>query len=763
MNLKLITLLCLAWLPAAVQAQATYPIRGFVVDSTSAEPLPGANVVLSGTDRGASTNLDGYFVIGGLEPGDYTLQISYLGYRTRTVHLPVRTEIMEPLHLGLIPQSMELGELVVTTEAEDEEQETRESPRVSTVPLTSQAFRALPSLGAEMDVLRILQTLPGVKSSSDLSSALYVRGGSPDQTLILMDHNVVYNPNHLFGLFSTFNADAVKRTELIKGGFPAQYGGRSGSVLEVITNEGNRKETEGMVSVGLISARGALEGPLPGRRGSYAVSGRRTYMEPILDFLRESLDTDLPDYYFYDANGKINFDLSPRTTLTLAGYLGRDDMDFEFGAEDDRWKALLSWGNRTFTARLRQVLSRDLYFSAGAAVSEYQSKWTFDDEGVIVDDGLDRLTDYSVKSDLEYLGHPRHRLQTGLWISRYDFRFRERNESLTWVDIDTFTYNYSLYLQDVWKLGALWEIQPGLRGYYHQAGDQVRFDPRLSILYRLDVDKRIKLAGGRYTQWINVLAMGESLTSNFDLWIPVDQSMKPPYSDQAVLGFEWDPRPDLQATFETYYTDMNGVVAFDPLVDSGTQAADPFVFGDGYAYGAEWMLRKTAGPISGWLGYSLSWTRRRYPETLYNEGNWFYPKWDRRHDFIAVANYAASRNWDLSATWRYNTGQGYTQAVGVYTLEFPGLDPGMWNDQGRYVVPGTTNNYRFPADHRLDLSATYKHQLFGLPAQFVLSIYNVYSRRSFWQRTFDTTENPVKVEDVKLLPILPLVSYEVRF
>ncbi len=753
--------LCLLALWAS-SAFADNPIRGFVVDSTSAEPLPSANVLVKGTSRGASTNLDGYFVIDHMEAGRYTLVVTYLGYHNSQVQVEVTDRLSNPLRIGLLPEAMALEEVVVTLTQEDEQAEVRLSPRVSTVPLTSTALRAIPTLGAEMDVMRSLQTIPGVKASSDISSALYVRGGSPDQTLILMDHNVVYNPAHMFGLFSTFNADAVKRLELLKGGFPAQYGGRSGSVLEVITNEGNRNETEGMFSLGVISARGALEGPLPGKRGSFAVSARRTYMEPVLDALRKAYDTDLPDYYFYDANGKLNFDLTPKTTLTLAGYMGNDKMDFEFGDPDERGLARLDWGNRTFTARARHVLSRNLFFSAGASFSRYHSNWTFADEAVTVENAEDRLVDYSVKADLEFLGHEKHRLQTGFWVSRYDFRFLDENENLTWVDIDTFTYNYSLYVQDTWRVSPLFEVQPGLRGYYHRAGDYLRLDPRLSLLYYLDVNKRLKLAGGRYTQWINVMTMGEGFDS-FDLWVPVDGSMAPSYSNQIVLGYEWDPQEDLEVTTETYYTDMHDIVTLDPLTDEGQVAADPFLSGKGYAYGWEWMVRKNRGALTGWLGYSLSWTRRQFPNSLVNGGDWFYPKWDRRHDFLVVLNYEASRRWDLSASWRYNTGQGFTQALGIYTMEYPGVSPGIWDNQGRSTLPGSLNNYRFPADHRLDVTATYKHHFFGLPARLSLNIYNVYSRRSYWQRNYDTRENPVDVLDLRLLPILPLLSYEVRF
>ncbi len=746
----------------ALSAQTRNPIRCFVVDATSGEPLPAANIVLVGTKRGASTNLDGYFVLGNLEPGIYTLEASYLGYHTARKRVVVTDVLMDPITIELVPSAVQLEEVVVAVEEEDD-LETRQSPKVSIIPLDAGTLRKMPSLGGEMDVLRTLQQLPGVKASSDISSALYVRGGSPDQTLILMDHNVVYNPTHLFGLFSTFNADAVKRIDLMKGGFPAEYGGRSGSVLEVITNEGNRRETEGLVSLGVISARGALEGPLPHKIGSYAVSARRTYMEPILEAIRDIADIDLPDYYFYDANGKFNLDLSPKTTLTVAGYAGSDRMTFDTGPEDSPINLEMTWGNRTLSSRLRQVLSRTAYFSVSAAVSRYRSDWSITNDGADLESAVDQLYDYSLKSDLEFLGSENHQVKTGIWLSYYDLLLRITHSDQDFVDVDDDTYNFSVYVQDRWRIHSRWELQPGLRGYYHEKGDWIRFDPRLAVVFYYRPDMRFKIAGGRYTQWIDMITFGEGM-SNFDIWTPIDETMKPTYCDQIVLGYEWEPRSDLEFTAETYYTDMNDVATFNMLTDEkSVDGSHAFLFGEGYAYGLELMLRRKTGRLSGWVGYTLSWTKRRFPDTYLNDGDWFYPKWDRRHDFIATAMYELSPRWDLSASWRYNTGQGITEPVGMMTTQIAGVDPQYLPDDGRQVLYGNYNNYRFPADHRLDLTATWKHRLFGKPARLNLSIYNVYSRRAYWMRITDTSENPVVIEDIKLLPILPMISYEVRF
>lgn len=750
-------------------------IRGFVVDAGSGEPLPVASVLIDGSDLGSSTNLDGYFVIEVPEAGTFLLNVSYLGYNTVQAEVTIYYDVKKIMTIELPRSSVVLEEAVIVMK-QDESKIQRESPQVSAVPVDAQIIRVMPSLGAEMDVLRALQNIPGVKASSDLSSSLHVRGGSPDQTLILMDHTTVYNPSHLFGLFSTFNADAVKRVELIKGGFPAYYGGRTGSVLDVITDEGNRKEVKGLVSIGIISARASIEGPLPNKRGSYAISFRRTYMDPILDAMRNSYDIDLPSYYFYDANAKGNLDnanidilLTERSTLTLAGYWGTDQMVFDFGASDSRLRAFMEWGNRTFTSRYRYVLGENMFLAISGTYSRYSSEWGFENKEVVFEKADDKFRDYSLKADLEFLGSQDHHVKVGVVGSKWDFLFKDGNSDLQWIDVDTSTYTFAAYAQDNWRINSLFELQSGLRAYFHGAGKHFQLDPRLAVVYRHDVDMRFKLALGRYSQFVNVISFGDAF-NNFDVWVPVDKSMGPSYSHQAVVGWEWDRYDGYEVTTEAYYTDMNNITTFDQLSDRTTgNASDAFVIGDGYAYGFEWMIRRKRGRLTGWLGYSLSWTKRHFPGSSVNSGEWFYPKWDRRHDFVAVSSYKLTDKWDLSGSWRYNTGQGFTQGLGVYTLR---LGDGVGNGD-MAVLPGSKNNYRFPADHRLDITAAYNHLFMGkesLPAKLTISVFNVYSRRSYWQRNYDaeaydenTSDRYVEVTDLKLLPILPLVGYEVRF
>lgn len=737
------------------------PIRGFVVDASSLEPLPRASVKVLGTSYGAVSNTDGYFVVNGVPEGAYSVTISYLGYATITREVIVDGNNAS-LKIELERKGVELKSVQISSKRSQRDEELRATPRVSTVPVEAKLIKTLPSFGGEMDVLRAIQILPGVKASSDINSSLYIRGGSPDMTLIQMDHCVVYNPSHMFGLFSTFNADAVKHIDLIKGAFPAEYGGRAGSVLDVTTNEGNRNQSQGLASVGIVSAKVAYEGPLPNSAGSYALSARRTYFDPILSAMRKAMDTDLPDYYFWDGNGKVNLDLTDRTTFTVAGYAGDDAFDVQFGPKEDRGTFHLDWGNQTYTGRVRHVLSQDAYLSSSLSYSRYASHWNVGDQKVTFDQAEDLMQDYTWKADAEYYGFADHRIKAGLQATDYKIHFHEWTTDVTRVNVDSSAWNYAVYLQDSWRLGLHFELQPGLRIYYHDPRSQYYLDPRLSAVYYYDDRIRFKLAGGHFSQFMNLITFGEGF-SNFDIWIPVDASMKPPATDQVVAGFEWDREDGYNVTVEGYYTDMDQITAFDPMTDQGgKEAGDAFVVGRGYAYGAEFLVEKKLGSITGMMGYTLSWTKRQFPNTLINDGNWFYPKWDRRHDFIVAAAYPLNDRWELSADWRFNTGQGFTKYLGLYTERLAGSNPSDYGNVGRFAQPGSMNNYRFPADHRLDIAASYKHQFFwGLPAKLNISIYNAYSRRSYWLYTADTEK--LTTDYVKLLPIIPMASYEVRF
>jgi hypothetical protein len=288
-------------------------------------------------------------------------------------------------------------------------------------------------------------------------------------------------------------------------------------------------------------------------------------------------------------------------------------------------------------------------------------------------------------------------------------------------------------------------------------------------MYHYDTRTRIKFAAGRYHQFIDFISFGEG-ASFMDMWMPYDGSVPVMYADQLVLGFEHDPQPDLEFTTELYYNQLHNVHGYDMSIDRGSDMESAFLIGEGNAYGAEFMLRRKAGRLTGWLGYSLAWSKRRFEGTYLNFGNEFYPKWDRRHDFISVATYKLTKKWDISSSWRYNTGQGYTRAMGIMERQIGNIPNDYYASKGYVLIYGAKNNYRLPADHRLDMAFAYNHKFFGKDAKLNISIYNVYSRRSIWFKNYsieiphDGSETPqVREEDIKLLPILPLINYEVRF
>ena len=760
-----LSLAMLILLPCVTISFASSSIRGFVTDGVTAEPLPLANVLLKGETRGASTNLDGFFVIPAVPAGDHILMVRYLGYETKELKITVNEEGNLPLQIEIFPLSVQLDEVIYSVEELDENI-LRQGAIVSTTPLSPGDIRKIPELMGERDVMRAVQAIPGVKASSDVSSALYVRGGNRDMTLLALDQCTVYNPAHMFGLFSTFNSEAVKHLTLMKGGFPAEYGGRAGSVLQVVTNDGNRNNYSGSASISLISSRAAIEGPLPNNTGSMAFSARRTYFDPLIKGLQEFDDEefgDIPMYYFYDTNGKVTLDLTPGTVMTIGGYLGRDDLEGDFGDEYSPSTIATNWGNRTIYGRLRQVVGQSSFLTATVAHSEYKSGFRDKNENILLARLKNHFHETSFRSDLEMLGVEHHHFKTGIQISRYSTAFRIDNAEAILLDFSDEVTNYSHYLQDTWRMSALWEARPGIRWYYHKGGDFVRFDPRLALVYHYNERTRFKCAAGRYTQWVNIVAQGETFSA-LDIWTAIDGTVKPTYADQLVFGVEYDGSNDLEYTFETYYTQLQDVLFFDENSDDAQTMQEAYLSGEGKAFGFEGLVRRKSGRLSGWIGYSLAWSQQRFPGTDVNSGDWFYPKWDRRHDLTVVARYQLNPKWFMSSMWMYHTGQGYTRGVGVMTREYAHLNPAFDDSQGREIVYGSVNNYRLPSDHRLDVSLGYDHQfLKRYPATLTFSIYNLYSRRALFYRAYNTEVNPVEERDVRLLPILPLVSYEVRF
>ena len=735
------------WLLAAGAAQAA-TLSGFVTDADNGEALPLAAVVVEGVRLGANSNSSGYYAVKQVPDGEYVVTASYIGYRTLrdTLRFEAGTDIRRDWSLTYQP----IREEAVVVEAEREEEE-EQATQSSFIVLQVEPLQQMPAMG-EADLLRSLQLLPGIQSASDLSSGLYVRGGGPDQTAILLDHIPLYNPSHLFGFFSTFNPDAIKDVQLYKGAYPAAYGRTLGAVLDVSNREGNRQRFSGRGGISLISSRLLAEGPIGG--GSWMAAGRRTYLEPVFGAIR-AFDVDIPlGYYFYDFNGKIN-QRRGDDTFTLSTYWGQDDLRVKLFGEEESFVDM-RWGNRALTARWTRVFSPDLFGHFMAAGSYYRSAMDFSifNTPVAIENSI---RDLSLKGDLDYFAHRDHTLTLGFLATLFRFRFSQTFNREEQDDLRQGSGLISAYVQDQWQADPVTRLRLGGRTTWFSEGNRLHFSPRLSLSRALTEKVRVKAAGGMYRQYLQLITT--ETFSGGDIWVPLDDSVEPGRSWQGVAGAEWNPSRQYQFTVEGYYTDLANLVVLDTAVAADSEAArSDEIFlsgGTGWASGAELFLQRRSGALTGWMGYTLGWTRRTFPEL--NQGRAFPPKYDRRHDLSFVLSYRAGK-WRLGSNLVYATGQAFTPASVRYSLREP--TTGVAYD---YVLPSRRNSARLLPYHRLDVSITRDLMLGGLESEIYLQVFNLYSRRNEWFVQYETEESETKAEVVPQLPIVPTLGLNFVF
>lgn len=729
-------------------------MHGYIVDSRNGETLIAANIAILETGRGTTSNSSGYYSLTNLQPGTYTLIASYIGYHRfeRVVELEAGQALR--LDIELVSESFELEEIVVTSEKEEE---ARRNIGMASMPV--QQIREVPAV-MEPDVFRSVQLLPGVKAASDFSSGLYIRGGSPDQTLILLDETTVYNPSHFFGFYSTFNPDAVKDIQLYKGGYPARYGGRLGSVLSVYNKDGNRNELQGRVSVGMLASRAMLEGPH--KWGSWMFAVRRSTLEPLLAAMRQEID-NVPDlFYFVDLNGKVNFDVSEKDRFSVAFYSGGDRVVFPF--EEDA-EISLGYGNRTLSTNWRHIFSERLFGTVTLTASRYFNTPEFEIAGTPFDRN-NNVYDYSAKADLEYLPGANHTLSTGFWTGYRKLTFRDRfDNEVTFNERIENTYA-SFYLQDRWQPSDRWVLEAGVRGNWFSSGDYVRIEPRASMEFRPSNRVRLQAAYGRYYQFLTLVT--NEAFSGFDLWLTTDDGVPPSWGDQYVLGVKSIPFDSWGFDVELYYRTMRDLFELNPFVvnASGMDYPELFRFGEGHAYGVEVFLERRIGRLTGFAGYTFGVTRRKFPG--FNapvlddpaRARFYSPKYDRTHDVNLVLNYELSRRWKFTAIFNYATGQAYTEPTGrMQIIDMP------WSNLVRETfIVEKLNDARLPDYHRLDIAFTRKGTFFKIAdAEWQFQLINVYSRRNIWFYQYDFDKNPVEREEVALLPIIPSFSYTVHF
>ena len=730
-------------------AQDTASLNGFVRDATSAETLLFANVVLLNTTFGTATNTTGYYTLTGLQPGTYSIICSYIGYEDFRIELTLSAGENRRLDINMVPEGFTLDGVEVTAEKELEE----ESRSIGVSQLSIESVQRLPTI-LEPDVFRSLQLLPGVKAASDYSSGLYIRGGSPDQTLILLDRTTVYNPSHFFGFFSTFNPDAIKDVRLYKGGYPSEYGGRLGSVVDIYNKDGNRVETKGGLSLGLLASRAFVEGPYS--KGSWMLAVRRSTLEPLLAVLRNQDVDGIPDsFFFLDVNGKVNFDASDNDKLSVAFYGGTDQLDLPF-VDDARID--LAYGNRTLSTNWTHIFSQSLFSNFTFTYSRYFNEPIFQIAGTEFN-RTNNVWDISAKGDFEYIPNERHALKVGFWSGIFTFRLRDVFDDQEGLTERIQSPYSSLYVQETFRPRPDWQIQAGVRASYFEQGGYFRVEPRISLENRPNARTRLQLGYGRYHQFLTLIT--SELFTGFDLWLTTGEGVEPSFGDQFVAGIKTDLSDQYDLDVEFYYRTMRDLFQLDPFLPdaAGFEYDELFTIGEGFAYGSEVLIRKNEGRLNGFIGYTLGLTNRRFPDI--NEFDYFPPKYDRRHDLNIVANYDLSDKWRLTSVFTLATGQAYTEPGSQYKL----LDDPI-SSEVRSTLISPFNEARLPAYHRLDLGFSRLGKFFNFAdSELQIQLINAYGRENVWFYFFEfEDDNTVTRNTIPQIPVpIPNISFTLRF
>jgi hypothetical protein len=753
-----LSLAALLAIPADLaRAQAPFTsLEGVVRSREGGDPLPHARLVLkqAGTAEGDSIGArartttsgpGGVFSFPDLAPARYTLRAQAYGYLDRIDSLSLGSV---PLHwdIDLEPNPFHVAPVDVGGERPLERGE-EESP--GKITLSTARVKELPSVG-EPDLIRSLQLLPGVQAASDLSSGLYVRGGGPDQTLILLDGVPVYNPTHAFGFFSTFNPSAVDEGSLYKGAYPSPYGGRLGAVLDVSNRDGSGSGVHGEGGISLVAGRLTLEGPI--RNGSWILSGRRTYLDPVLNAVRND-STEIPSYYFYDLNGRLHRSFGARDNGYLSAYHGRDAMHLDL--DQGTWIDM-RWGNLTGAARWIHRFHPHLLGTFVASGSEYRS----DTDVHIFSTPIrfaNSLREWSGTVDLDWRPSGPHALRGGVVGTAYQFRLDQEFNHVSQDGLSKRPASVAAYAEDLWNPSALWSIRPGLRAESF-AGQRILLEPRLAVSRVINSEIRAHVGGGGYTQRLQLVST-EGF-SGADFWVPTDDSADPGRSWQAVAGADWEPNPAYSLSVEGYYTWLQNLVQIDNrrTADAPSSTTNEIFLtgGRGRATGVELFLQRRRGTVTGWIGYTLGWSNRSWPEL--NQGQTFPPKYDRRHDLKVVLQVSGER-WSYGADFLYGTGQAFTPLSARYAL----AEPSTGETQDELLLPGTRNSARLLPYHRLDLNVTRHGHLFGARADWYLQVFNVYNRKNEWFVQYDTDDPETVPKIIHQLPIIPTIGVNFDF
>ncbi|MAO46570.1 MAG: hypothetical protein CL823_05405 [Crocinitomicaceae bacterium] len=781
---RILSALIILIVSSSAIAQNTFTLSGHIQDSHSGEQLIGGTVYCEDIQQGIVSNIYGYYSLT-LPEGNYTVQVTYIGYTTQRIELELNEDIYKDFNL--VPGTT-LSEAVVTgnktVKIEDQVQ-------MSKVEIPIDQIKRLPAIGGEVDLLKVLQLMPGVQSGNEGSSGLYVRGGSPDQNLMLLDGVPLYNVSHLFGFFSVFNADAVRNMTLTKGGYPARYGGRLSSILEIHMKDGNMKEYHVDGTVSIISSKLTVEGPLIEDKVSFMLSGRRTYLDLLLNPLirmsaGSSSDMIMPSYNFYDFNGKINWKISEKDRLFFSAFNGRDKFGLETELNEEDGFGLdvgLNWSNQIEAIRWNHVWTPKLFSNATINHSKYNYNQhngitVLRDADTIVNSltNTSYINDYSAKLDFDYTPNPRHMVRFGANYTYHTF-----NPAASAIQIDLGeqfvidsvygpdninSHESFLYAEDEFEIRENLKVNAGLHlsGLFVQGESYFSAQPRLALNYKLPGDVALKASYAEMTQFVNLLnSDGMGLQS--DLWVPSTANITPQNSWQTAIGFA-KTLGDFEVSIEGYYKYMDGLVSYKEgasfLNDLEVDWESKITQGVGNSYGSEFLVQKKYGKTTGWIGYTLSWSNRQFDDI--NSGNWYPFTYDRRHDLSVVLNHDFNHEWSGSFVQVYGTGRALTLADSEFSTYIP--DP---NGDGVletvFTVPSGKNEYRMSPYHRVDLSlARVRPTNEGGEKHLIFSVYNVYNNLNpFFALNTTSINGNAAVVEYGLFPVIPSIAWRYKF
>jgi hypothetical protein len=766
-----LSLLLVGLINFSLNAQTTkHTISGTLKDKKTGETVIGGIVqILELKGIGASTNEYGFYSIT-LAEGKYTIIVASIGYKKINKQIDLTKNVT--LNISLEEDVALLGEVEITAEKKDANVTKAQGGMVT---LDVKEIAKIPVFAGEKDIIKTLQLMPGIKSGGDGNAGFYVRGGGADQNLVLLDEAPVYNASHLLGFFSTFNSDAIKAVDVYKGGMPSQYGGRLSSVLDVKMNDGNNQKYHVGGGIGIIASRLYVEGPLVKDKGSFIVTGRRTYADLFLKATKDYSDASL---YFYDMNLKANYRINDKNRVFISGYFGKDKLGLStFG---------LDWGNSTGTVRWNSIISPKLFSNTTFLFSNFNYNINFTSDNTKTE-VKSKIQDFNLKQDFTYIFNPRSSLKFGINGIHHTVtpgQIESSDKSRKFVKLqDRFGLDNAAYISHDWKPTQKLSVIYGLRvtsfgaigegdfytynkegvttdtTYYSKnkvVKNYINVEPRLSASYMLGKTNSIKTGYARNVQNLHLISNSTASTPT-DLWLLSSKNVKPEISDQVSLGYYQNFKENMyEFSTEVYYKDMQNQI--DYKNGANTVANDKIeaelLFGKGRAYGIEFFFKKKYGKFNGWVGYTLSRTEKQIEGI--NNGDWYAAKQDRTHDISLVGIYDFNKKWSVSASWVFNTGNAVTFPSGKYTVD----------GQTQYLYT-ERNGYRMPNYHRLDLGVTwYKKKTEKFESSWNFSCYNLYGRQNAWTITFrDNENNPSKSEAVQtaLFRWVPSVTYNFKF